>query len=217
MAYKAVLFDLDGTLLDTLADFGLSANRMLEEADFPVHPLESYRYFVGAGAHNLVSRILPETARNEATIDDCLQKFLKIYDSSWSDNTQPYPGIPEMLDYLQERNYRLAILSNKPQDFTELCVSEFLSDWNFEEVWGKREGFDLKPSPKAALKIAGIMGLESSAYYYLGDTKIDMETATNAGMYSIGVTWGFRPREELLDAGAKILLDKPMDITTYLK
>lgn len=216
MRFKAVLFDMDGTLLDTLSDLGCSANRMLEARNLPTHPLGAYRYFVGEGARNLVTRALPEENRDEDTIEPCLEMFLEIYDRSWNEHTQPYPGVPDMLDYLQSKGYRLAILSNKPQAFTEMCTRNFLSRWQFEEVWGKREGFELKPSPGGALRLAENMGLDPVDFFYLGDTRIDMETATRAGMYPAGVLWGFRPKEELLESGAKALLEKPMDIKKFV-
>ncbi len=217
MTYKAILFDMDGTLLDTLTDLGLSSNRMLEARNLPVHPLDSYRYFVGEGARNLVTLVLPKESRDENTINECMHEFLEIYNSNWNENSRPYPGVTDMLDYLQQRNYRLTILSNKPQDFTEMCTREYLSRWQFEEVWGKREEFELKPSPDGALKIAENMGLDPTDFFYLGDTRIDMETATRANMFPAGVLWGFRSREELLESGARVLLEKPMDITNYLK
>jgi len=213
---KAVLFDMDGTLLDTLQDIALSGNRMLSSMDLPTHPLDAYRYFVGAGALNLVTMALPEEKKDEKTIQEGLKRLLAFYDQTWMENTRPYPGIPDMLNFLQEKGYRLAILSNKPDSFTKKCAARYLSAWNFEEVWGKRDGFKPKPSPESALKIAGLMNLDPSAYFYLGDTRIDMETAVSTGMYPAGVTWGFRPSGELLAAGAKVLLQHPMDITNFL-
>ncbi len=217
MTYKAVLFDLDGTLLDTLEDLAMSGNRMLAARNFPEHPLDAYLYFVGEGARNLVNRTLPEAARDDATINACLKEFLDDYEINWKVKTQLYPGIADMLDYLQAEGYRLSILSNKPQNPTRNCVDEFLSRWQFEEVWGKRDGIPRKPSPESALKIAEIMRLSPAEILYLGDTRIDMETANSAGMFPAGVLWGFRPKEELLDAGAKVLLKTPLDIVKLLK
>jgi len=216
MAYKAVLFDLDGTLLDTLEDLGMAANRMLAARHYPEHPLDAYRYFVGEGALNLVSRTLPEADRDDATINACLKEFLDDYEINWKVKTRLYPGITDMLNYLQGEGYRLSILSNKPQNPTRNCVDEFLSRWQFEEVWGKREGIPRKPSPESALKIAEIMGLSPAEILYLGDTRIDMETASSAGMLPIGVLWGFRTKEELLASGAKALLKTPLDIADLL-
>lgn len=215
--YRAVLFDMDGTLLDTLMDLATSGNRMLESRNFPTHPLEAYRYFVGAGARNLVTRVLPKANRDDATISSCLETFLEIYDRNWNEQTDLYPGIDEMLDSLVEKGYRLAILSNKPQDFTEMCTGKYLSRWNFEQIWGKRAEFDLKPSPESALKIAEMMKLDPAEFFYMGDTRIDMETATRAGMHPAGVLWGFRPREELLEFGAQVLVEKPDDLKTILR
>lgn len=216
MTYQAVLFDMDGTLLDTLADLGHSANQMLEARNLPTQPLEAYRNFVGAGARNLVIQVLPEEYRDVQTVEACLREYLDIYKHNWNGKTQLYPGIEEMLDYLRKSGYRLAILSNKPQDPTERCTETFLSRWFFEEVWGKKDEYDFKPSPDSALKIAENMGLDPSAFFYLGDTAIDMKTANAAGMYPAGALWGFRSREELQEAGAAVLLEHPMDITQYL-
>lgn len=216
MTFKAVLFDMDGTLLDTLQDLALSGNRMLESMNLPTHPLEAYRYFVGAGALNLVKMALPEEQREEQTIRAGLEKLLAVYEETWMENTQPYAGIPEMLDYLQNKGYRLAILSNKPDNFTKKFTDRYLSHWNFEQVWGKREGFSPKPSPESAFRIAELMNLDPTDFFYLGDTRIDMETAVGTGMHPTGVLWGFRPAEELLAAGAKLLLQEPMEIKMYL-
>jgi len=216
MTYQAVLFDLDGTLLDTLEDLGLSANRMLAARSFPEHPLEAYRYFVGEGALNLTTQVLPTENRDEETINACLGEFLDDYNRNWNVKTRLYPGIADMLDYLQSQGYRLSILSNKPQETTRMCVDEFLSRWRFEEVWGQREGIPRKPSPESALKIAAIMGLPPSEFLYLGDTRIDMETANASGMFPAGVLWGFRPEAELLSAGARALLKTPLEIVDLL-
>ena len=216
MTTKAVLFDLDGTLLNTLEDLGMSANRMLAARNFPQPPMDAYCYFVGEGALNLVTQTLPEANRTEETITACLKEFLDDYELNWKEKTQLYMGIADMLDYLQGEGYRLSILSNKPQDPTQNCADEFLSRWRFEEVWGKREGIPRKPSPESALKIAEIMGLSPAEILYLGDTRIDMETANSAGMFPAGVLWGFRDKEELLASGAKALLKTPMDIVDVL-
>lgn len=214
--FKAVLFDMDGTLLDTLTDIALSGNRMLASMNLPTYPLEDYRYFVGAGALNLVKMVLPEEKRDEETVSAGLERLLAIYDKTWMKNTLPYPGIPEMLDYLRDKGYRLAILSNKPDEFTKKLTGRYLADWHFEQVWGKREEFEPKPSPESACRIAELMDLEPADFFYLGDTRIDMETAVRTGMHPTGVLWGFRPAAEILAAGAKVLLEHPMDITTYL-
>ncbi|MBU2643992.1 HAD-IA family hydrolase [bacterium] len=214
---SAVLFDMDGTLLDTLEDLGLAANRMLAAQNFPQHPLDAYRYFVGEGALNLVTRTLPEEKRDEETVNRCLQVFLENYDLNWKETTRLYPGVADMLDNLQSQGYRLAILSNKPQEFTQKCTTAFLSRWTFEEVWGKRDGIPRKPDPAGALKIAAAMDLAPSDFLYLGDTRIDMETASAAGMFPIGALWGFRTKEELLASGARALLQTPMDMLQLLK
>ncbi|GAK55487.1 putative phosphoglycolate phosphatase, bacterial [Candidatus Vecturithrix granuli] len=217
MQYKAILFDLDGTLLDTLADLGNSMNRVLRSQGFPEHPLDAYRYFVGNGIRMLVTRTLPETVRDEKTLKRCLSLFLQEYDQHWKDETRPYDGVPEMLDALQTRGLKLAVFSNKPHDFTLLCVQELLSQWRFHAIAGQRETIPPKPDPGGALEIARTLNLSPSEFLYLGDTGTDMQTAVAAGMFPVGALWGFRPREELVEHGAQTLLEHPIDILELLK
>lgn len=217
MQYKAVLFDLDGTLLDTLADLGNSMNRVLAAQGFPTHPLDAYRYFVGNGVRVLVTRTLPETERDEKMLKRCLSLFLEEYDQHWQDETRPYNGVPEMLDALRARGLKLAVFSNKPHDFTLLCVQKLLSQWQFHAIVGQRETTAPKPDPAGALEIARVLNLSPSEFLYLGDTGTDMQTAAAAGMFSVGALWGFRPREELVEHGAQVLLEHPIHILELLK
>lgn len=217
MQYKAILFDLDGTLLDTLADLGNSMNRVLRGQGFPVHLLDAYRYFVGNGSRMLVTRTLPETHRDEKTVKRCLSLFLEEYEQHWQDETRPYDGVPEMLDALQAQELELTVFSNKPHDFTVLCVQKLLSKWRFRVIAGQRETVAPKPDPGGALAIARTLNLSPSEFLYLGDTGTDMQTAVAAGMFPVGALWGFRPREELLEHGARILLEHPVDMLELLK
>ncbi|MCP4749397.1 MAG: HAD family hydrolase [Proteobacteria bacterium] len=216
MSYKAVLFDMDGTLLDTLTDIAKSTNRVLASRNLPQHKLEDYKYFVGAGATHLVTSVLPEEERNEKTIQECLEAFEKDYSVRWKENTRPYAGIEEMLDTLTKRGLKMAILSNKPHEITVSCVGEMLSNWRFEVVFGQRDDVPRKPDPAGALEISERMNIPPSDFLYLGDTGIDMKTAAAADMFSVGVLWGFRPREELLGSGAKALIEAPMDILKHI-
>lgn len=212
MVYQAVLFDLDGTLLDTLLDLGLAMNAVLRRYGFPEHELEEYRYFVGEGMENLVRRALPEPQRDETTVAQGLAAMRAEYDQRWQEHTRPYPGIPEMLDELSARGLKMAILSNKPDDFVKMCVARLLPHWRFESVLGMRPGRPRKPDPGGALEIAASLAMSPATFLYLGDTRIDMQTANAAGMFSVGALWGFRPAAELSAAGAKMLISQPGEL-----
>ena len=215
--YKAVLFDLDGTLLNTLDDLANTANRVLAVKGFPTHPLDAYRYFVGEGAAKLIVRALPpEKRQDNRCIQACIEAFYEDYDLNWNVSTRPYEGVPEMLDALSARNIKLAVLSNKPDNFTQRCVAEFLSKWSFKAVFGLRENVPCKPDPIGALEVATLLDLPPSRFIYVGDTAIDMLTANAAGMFAVGVEWGFRPVEELKAAGAKLIIGHPSAILNLL-
>jgi len=206
--YKAVIFDLDGTLLDTLKDLALSMNRTLEALGLPQHPLDAYRYFVGEGATILVTRALPESMRSPEKIEEARELFFRDYARHWMDNTGPYPGIPELIEALAGRDLALGVLSNKPHDFTVACVERFLEPERFRAVWGERRGIPRKPDPAGALAMAEQLGASPEECIYVGDTAIDMKTATGAGMFPVGVLWGFRDEAELKDSGAKELISE---------
>lgn len=216
MSYKALIFDLDGTLLDTLEDIGNAMNKVLEQKGFPTHEKDAYRYFVGDGVAMLVKRTLPEEKCDNETIQACLEAFYDYYGRNWDVNTKIYPGIPEMLDALTDRDLRMAILSNKPHEFTKQCTEKFLSNWKFDMIVGQREGAPRKPDPAGALEVAARLNIPPARFLYLGDTAIDMQTAVSAGMLPVGVLWGFRPREELSANGAQVLLNEPLDILTRI-
>jgi phosphoglycolate phosphatase len=216
MTYQAVLFDLDGTLLDTLADLGNAMNRVLAARGFPTHPLDAYCYFVGEGARVLVTRALPEDRRDAATIESCLAAFAADYDQNWQVETQPYPGVAELLDALTARGLKLAVLSNKPHEFTVRCVSQLLPHWRFDAVLGQRERTPRKPDPAGAFEIAAWLKIPPTNFLYLGDTFVDMETARAAGMFPVGVLWGFRPVEELQASGAQVLIARPGELVGLL-
>lgn len=216
MDIEAITFDLDGTLLDTLEDLADSMNKALTEMGFPPHPTESYKYFIGEGTPTLVYRALPEEARSEDNIRRCLDAFFEAYMTSWNSKTRPYDEVPEMLDLVESRGLRMAILSNKAHAFTMRCVEYFLGKWSFDFVLGQRNGLPPKPSPVGALEISRSLNIHPSRFLYLGDSGIDMKTATAAGMYPLGVLWGFRDSEELLDSGAKALIEHPHEIRRFL-
>lgn len=213
---RGVLFDLDGTLLDTLEDIGGSVNRVLARRHLPVHPIAAYRDFVGDGARVLIQRALPEGRRDEATVRDGLTEYREVYARHWNESTRPYDGIPDLLDALSERALKLGILSNKPHDMTRRCVAHYLARWSFAAVLGQREEVARKPDPSGALEAARLMGLHPADILYVGDTATDMETAAAAGMFSVGVTWGFRPEAELRAHGARAVAHHPSEILGLL-
>jgi phosphoglycolate phosphatase len=215
MKYEAVIFDLDGTLLDTIDDLADSMNAVLKALGFPLHDINSYKYFVGTGMRNLARKALPEDSRSDGMIDSCVDAMYREYEKRWDNKTRPYGGIPEMLDSLAGLGVRMAVLSNKPHKFTLKVIKKLLPNWSFECVFGERTGVPKKPDPASALEIASIMGISVEKFLYVGDTAIDMETARAAGMYPVGVKWGFRKEEELLAAGAKEIIEKPQELIRF--
>jgi len=217
MKFKAVLFDLDGTLVDTLEDLADSMNSVLGHNRFPVHGLEEYKYFVGAGMEDLVRQAIPESFRHDGEIvAKCLESMREEYGRRWKDKTRPYEGIPELLDALTQRGVKMAILSNKPDDSAKRVAAELLGGWRFEAVLGERPSVPRKPDPTAAIQIAEQLAIPAHEFAYLGDTIIDMQTGNGAGMYAVGVLWGFRKADELLAGGAKALIGKPLDLLELL-
>lgn len=212
MTFKAVLFDLDGTLLDTLEDIADAANAVLSRHGYPTHALDDYRYFVGDGAPVLVRRVIPEPARTDEAVERLYEEFRAEYGRNWNAKTRPYAGVPAMLDGLSQRGLRLAVLSNKPDDFTRRCVTELLPGGRFDVVSGVHDGVPPKPDPTGALKIAAELGVATERCLFAGDTSIDIKTAIAAGMYPVGVAWGFRPVEELQSAGALRIVEAPGDM-----
>jgi phosphoglycolate phosphatase len=216
MKYCAVLFDLDGTLLNTIDDIGNSMNTVLERCGFPEHRIDDYKYFVGEGIDTLVRRALPENHRDDATVTRCVSAMIEEYEMKATKNTRPYPGIPELLDALQSRGVRISILSNKPDGPTKSVVSSLFSAWKFDAVVGARPHVPLKPDPTAALEIAADMGISPKQFIYCGDTEIDMCMAQVARMYPVGALWGYRTADELRSAGALALIDKPADLLDWV-
>ena len=216
MKYHAILFDLDGTLLNTLEDLANAANDALNAFGLPTHPIDAYRYFVGEGAKNLMKNALPPSHRAEEMIHQSLARFRDNYERTWDKHTRPYDGVPEMLTELQSRRIACAVLSNKPDDFTRKCVEQLLPAWRFACVFGQREGVPRKPDPATALEIARTFGRDPADILYLGDSGTDMKTAVAAGMFPVGALWGFREREELLANGAKALIAHPAELLDLL-
>ncbi len=217
MPYKAIIFDLDGTLLDTLEDIADAVNRVMSAGGWPSHALEAYRYFVGDGSRTLVRRALPENEHSDAAVDNALQAFKKDYARAWDVKTRPYAGIPYLLDSLVCMDVRMAVCSNKPHEFTILCVEKLLNRWRFDQVVGQSSRYPQKPAPDSALAIAQNMRLNPAEILFVGDSGVDMQTAVSAGMVPVGAAWGFRPEEELLANGCKFLARQPIDVLQTLR
>ena len=209
---KALIFDLDGTLIDSLADLAEAINRMLEERGYPRAPLSVFPRYIGDGVKALVSRALPPEAVEKEDIEARVGDYLRHYSDTWHDKTRPYHGMLETLHELKARGMKLAVFSNKPHDFTVLCCDHFFPDLPFEAVLGAREGVPRKPDPQGALEIAAMIGVPPDQCAYVGDSGIDMETATRAGMLPVGVRWGFRNEDELLEHGAREMVTHPDDL-----
>jgi len=209
MNLKAVIFDLDGTLLDTLEDIAISVNYVLKKFDKEPIPINEYRYLVGSGALKLMQDTLPGI--DEKGIKKALNFFEEHYAKQYNKNTKLYKDIGKLLTFLQNRGVKLTILSNKPNSFTKLCAVKYLRNWNFEAVYGIREQIPRKPSPDGAIEIMKELHVEPKDCLFVGDTKIDMITAKNAGIDSIGVLWGFRDKNELEQNGAKYISASPSD------
>jgi len=187
-------------------------NTTLKQFGFPPHPVDSYKYLVGDGIVNLVVRALPANHRTEATINRVIAAERQEYDRNWASKTCPYEGIPELLDALTERKIPICILSNKPDEFTQVIVKRFLAKWKLSAVRGANDETPIKPDPSGAIRIAAALNLSPSVFLYCGDSCTDMETAKAAGMLPVGVLWGFRLKDELIRAGAKMLIEHPRDL-----
>lgn len=210
--YKAAIFDLDGTLLDTLADIGNAANDVLAERGHPTHPLDAYRHFIGDGVATLFTRILPEGLPTSELIAECVSEFGVTYGRRWNENSTLFPGIADLLDELTQREIPIAILSNKPHEFVGVCVEEFLSAWPFDPILGQREGIPRKPDPAGVFEVAEFLGVSAQDCVYVGDSSVDMLTAKNSGALAVGVAWGFRPTEELVEYGAAHVLNSSPEL-----
>lgn len=212
-----MLFDLDGTLLDTLHDIADAANLILKKEGFATHPVESYKYFIGDGLEKMVFRALPEDCRSEETVKRVFQNVRQYYFNNWDIKTNAYPGIPELLDALQHEGMKLTVLSNKVHDVTSRMIPRFFENIAFEIVLGSRPGVPRKPDPTAALEISERIDIPAEKFIYLGDTATDMKTARRAGMFAVGAAWGFRTKEELVENGAMAVIEEPGNLLELLQ
>ena len=211
----AVIFDLDGTLLDTLADIAYSINSTLERHGLPVHPVDSFRRMVGSGFRNTVEMAVAG-GPFEDHIDALASEASRAYADDPVSRTRFYDGIEQLLDALRNQGIPFAVLSNKPDYLVQILAREFFAGHGFTHICGHRDGLPRKPDPTTALHLAGVLGCDPSEVLFLGDTDIDMMTARNAGMKAIGAAWGFRDSEELVAAGAEAVLSCPEEVMAYM-
>lgn len=212
---KLAIFDLDGTLLNTITDLGASTNFALTEMGYPEHPLSAYNYMVGNGVRKLMERVQPDASPE--TIDELLMHFRAHYDEHCTDTTKPYPGIPELLAELSGKGLRLAVATNKYQAAAEKIISHFFHDVEFDAVFGQISDRPVKPDPSVVFAILNRIPTAKKDVLYVGDSAVDMETARRACVESVGVTWGFRPVSELRKACADHVVSKPSEILKFLE
>ena len=212
---KTVIFDLDGTLLDSIEDIASSMNKVLESLQLPTHKIEDYKHFVGGGVDILVENALNNQSKEIK--DEVIKRFKIEYDGKLHSKTLPYDGIYELLDELKKLDINLAVLSNKPHEFTVSYVNHFFKNYNFKEIHGQKKDVPKKPDPKAALDIVKCLDSSCENTYFIGDTKIDMQTAKSANMKAIGVLWGFRDEKELKEHGADFIVKEPLEIINIIK
>jgi phosphoglycolate phosphatase len=217
MNYSGIIFDLDGTLADTLADIANSMNRVLQEKGYPVHPVEDYKYLIGRGLENLVTSSLPIESRMPSIISACLADLMEDYRENCLVHTRLYPGIESLLLRLQKMGLKLAVFSNKADDLTQIIVQSLMPGIRFGKIVGARADYPKKPDPSGARLISECLALTPEQMIYLGDSDVDMLTARGAGMLAVGVLWGFRTKEELLLNGADHLLSDPFELMAFLE
>ncbi|MBM9520093.1 HAD family hydrolase [Desulforhopalus vacuolatus] len=210
MKNQAVIFDLDGTLVDTLVDLAETCNAILADFGFLPHPVDDYRYFVGNGLRRMIEQILPEG--EEGKVEQGLVLFQTLYAKNWQKNAVPYAGIHEALQGLSRRGLQLAVLSNKPHDFTCMFVDHYFPEKPFRLVYGQQPGGPRKPDPAMAIRILEELKCDAENSVFVGDTAMDILTGVRAGMKTIGVKWGFREEKELRDSGASVIIQQPSQL-----
>jgi phosphoglycolate phosphatase len=215
MKFKGIIFDLDGTLVNSLEDIADAMNSVLQGLNYPTHSYAIYQYFIGSGLRNLVGKALPATHNDETQIDHCYHLMVEVYRDNCTHKTKAYDGIFELLDELKSRNIKLSVFSNKADDLTKEITETLFPDY-FNPIVGLTTESLKKPNPFKTVEISKNFGLKAEEIIFIGDSGIDMQTATNANMCAVGVSWGYRPEEELLSNGAKYVLNQPADLIAIL-
>ena len=211
---KLAIFDLDGTLLNSIDDLGHAANYALEKNGYPTHSIASYPFFVGNGVRRLIERVLPEDARTVNIVDRLLVHFKEYYNEHNTDFTVPYQGIPELLNKLSAHGVAIAVASNKYQQATEKLINRYFPNISFVAVEGQKDNVPVKPDPSIVFEILSKAKMPKADTIYIGDSGVDMETARRACVDSVGVTWGFRPEKELIESHADNIVNSPSEIAT---
>ena len=214
---KAVVFDLDGTLLNTITDISNSVNAVLKSMGYYQFSEDDYKYFVGRGVDELITKVIEVGELNPEEFYEIKTGYLEEYAKRKTENTKPYEGIIELLKALNNLQIKVCILSNKPHFQTIDVVEQYFSEIHMTEVYGKKKEFPIKPDPTSLFDMINQLGMERSEILYVGDTNTDMETAVNAGLKKVGVLWGFRTKQELLAAGADYIVEQPSDILRLVK
>lgn len=209
---KLIIFDLDGTLLNTIADLANSTNYALDLNGYPTHEVGKYNFFVGNGINKLFERALPEGEKSMENVLKIREAFVPYYDVHNADDSRPYGGIENLLTKLRERGIQLAVASNKYDSATKKLIKHFFPNVPFASVYGQRDGINVKPDPTIVFDILKDTGISADEALYVGDSGVDMQTANNAGVTSVGVTWGFRPRAELQEFSPNHIVDRAEDI-----
>lgn len=210
--YKVCVFDLDGTLVNSIADLCTSTNDALKKHSLPTHPLYKYKQFVGRGIANLVKSAMGSSSENEELFSCVYNDFCAIYNEKCLDETRPYDGIPELLDKLKENNIKICVLSNKADTFAKRIVSALFGENTFSAVWGKKEEYPRKPQPDSIFAMLKEIGCSPEECLYIGDSNVDVYTAKNAALDFCGVEWGFRGKDELKSCGAENIVKEPLEI-----
>ncbi|MBZ4036307.1 HAD family hydrolase [Flavobacterium sp. 17A] len=215
MKFKGIIFDLDGTLVNSLEDISDAMNKVLQGLNFPTHTYETYQYFIGSGLRNLVSKALPATNNSENQIEICFECMIKEYREICTLKTKPYDGIVELLENLTSQNIKMAVFSNKADELTKKIASEIFPN-HFDQAVGLSTEALKKPNPFEALEIGKKWNLKPEEILFVGDSDIDMQTAVNANMFPVGVTWGYRTEEELKNSGAKLVVNTASELIEIL-
>lgn len=213
---RLVIFDLDGTLINSIGDLCVSVNQALEKCGFATHPEDAYRFMVGDGVMKLFERALPEEARTEENIMRIRDLFIPFYELHNADLSHPYEGIPELLEELQKRGVKMAVASNKYHSATLKLIAHFFPNIHFELVLGNREGVPRKPNPQIVEEILEYTKVGKNEVLYVGDTNVDMQTAKSAEVDCLGVSWGFRPKVELATYNPLAIIDNPSQLIDYI-
>ncbi len=212
---KGIIFDLDGTLVNSLEDIADAMNTVLKQAGFPLHSYEAYQYFIGNGLRKLVARALPQSSEIQLEIERFYNEMVQVYSKICTNKTKPYSGVFELLKELKDRKIKLSVFSNKSDELTKKITHTIFKDF-FDPIHGLTTEILKKPNPSKALEISSFWDLNSDEIFFVGDSEVDMQTATNAKMYAVGVSWGYRTKEEMITDGAKIIIDKPSDLLALL-